>query len=68
MGSVVTGVTSFQGCVKDFCMSQIMPPFGCGGGAVGTAGVLEDGRFSFPIYPSPLGPSKLAYISAMFPY
>ncbi len=54
-GSVVTGVTSFQGWVRDFCISHAIPPVG-GGGAVG------GGR-----YPSPSGPLKPAYKSAMLP-
>ena len=56
-GSVVTGVASFQGWVRDFCISHIIPPVGVGGG-VGAV---------FGIYPSPSAPLKPAYKSAMLP-
>ncbi len=44
---------------EGLCMYQVMPPFD-GDGAVGAAS-------SFPRYPSPSGPSRPAYKSAMLP-
>ena len=55
-GSVVTGVTSFQGWARDFCISHIIPPVGVGGGGA-----------VFGRYPSPSAPLKPAYKSAMLP-
>ena len=56
-GSVVTGVVSFQGWVRDFCISHVIPlVVVVGGGGVG------GGRCS-----SPSGPLKPAYKSAMLP-
>ena len=59
-GSVVTGVASFQGWVRDFRISHIIPPVGVG---VGGAGILS----TFDKNPSPSAPLKPAYKSAMLP-
>ena len=71
-GSVVTCVTSFQGWVRDFCISHIMPPVGGGGkGDAFTVGVHEEASGTSGAgvgrYPSPSGPLKPAYKSAMLP-
>ena len=76
-GSVVTGVASFQGWVRDFCISHIIPPVGGVGGKgdAFTVGVHEEASgtsgagilSTFDKNPSPSAPLKPAYKSAMLP-